>query len=114
LILWSGYGDFITPKEDIEKNASEYKEKKLKEANTKANSNEYKNEELTSRTDKSPNSPTIKPDGDYSSGAYNSNCKKYALSRKECAVAANYSQCMELKGSNSAYVNLCSDDGKIR
>ena len=60
LILWAGYGDFITPEEVKEKNASEYKEKKLKEANTKANSNEYKNEELTSRTDKSPNSPTIK------------------------------------------------------
>lgn len=42
------------------------------------------------------------------------NCSKYAEARELCASAANYGDCMELRGSNQAYVNVCTENGSIR
>lgn len=45
-------------------------------------------------------------------------CYQFSKARQECATAGSYSQCMEIKGGGnpnySSYINICSEDGKIR
>lgn len=41
----------------------------------------------------------------------NAKCKNFHIARQECAAAANYSQCMTIKGGGNPnyadYVNIC-------
>jgi len=44
----------------------------------------------------------------------NEHCEKFARARQECAIAANYSQCIEIKGSSTVYIDICNDNGKVK
>ena len=45
-----------------------------------------------------------------------SDCYQYAKARQECAVAGNYSVCMEIKGKDNINFSsfLCTEDGSVR